>query len=85
MTGVGAILRRFGCGSSCSASFTSLLSLFPKVAPAVEAATLEVDIGVIGGVDNGRPPETELEAVIPGTVPMVGVGELPIIGAVGGA
>lgn len=45
---------------------------------------LAADIGVIGGVDNGRLIDPALAAVTPGTVPIVGVGEFPITGAVGG-
>ena len=83
-TGVGAILRFFVCRSSPSASFTVAESRFgsPLV---VVAGTLDADIGVIGGVDKGKLPEPEFVAVTPGTVPIVGVGELPIMPLVGGA
>ena len=85
LTGVGAILRFLGCGSSKSDSAIPLISLFPKLTLVVEAGTLTADIGVIGGVDNGKEPGAVLEAVTPGTVPSVGVGEFPMTGAVGGA
>lgn len=83
-TGVGAILRFFVCRSSPSASCIVPDSRF-DTPPAVVAGMLEADIGVIGGVDSGKLPEPEFVAVTPGTVPIVGVGELPIIPAVGGA
>ena len=84
-TGVGAILRFFVCGASCSGSLTKLVSLFPSVVAVVELGALPpADIGVIGGVDSGRFNVLVLVAVTPGTVPIVGVGEFPITGAVGG-
>ncbi len=73
-TGVGAILRFFTVFSSGSDSLTPPASLFPKVLPFMELA------GVIGGVVKGTPAGPELVAVTLGTVPIVGVGELPIIG-----
>ena len=84
LTRVGAILRFLVCGSSCSGSCAALDSLFPSVTAVAEFGTLAADIGVIGGVDSGRFTEPVFEAVTPGTVPIVGVGEFPMTGAVGG-
>ena len=77
VTGVGAILRRFFCCSSGSDSLTPPVSRLPReLLPACDVLALANDIGVIGGVVSGSVP-VEFVAVTPGTVPIVGVGELP--------
>lgn len=81
LTGVGAI-RRFLAGFWVSSRSDSLMppdSLLPSVLPLTELAVLMLAIGVIGGVDNGRPPIDGLAAATLGTVPRVGVGFVAII------
>lgn len=55
------------------------VSLLPSVLPLTELAVLMVAMGVIGGVDNGRPPVEGLAAATLGTVPRVGVGLVAMI------
>jgi len=81
LTGVGAI-RRFLAGFWVSSRSDSLIppdSLLPNVLPLTELAVLMLAMGVIGGVDNGRPPVDGLAAATLGTVPRVGVGLVAII------
>ena len=81
VTGVGAILLFLTVFSSCSDSLTPPVSLLPRILSVCELVALIVDIGVIGGVEP-EIPELGFAAVMPGTVPMVGVGEFPTIPAV---
>lgn len=75
-TRVGAILFLFGTPAGSSIS-DSLVSLFPSTLPLTELGPLtSPDIGVCGGVVNGRPEKEVLLAATLGTLPNVGVGLL---------
>ena len=76
MIRVGAILFFFGTPTSSSNS-DSLVSLFPSTLPLTELGPLTTpDMGVCGGVVNGRPEKEVLAAATLGTFPSVGVGLL---------
>ena len=69
-----------GCLSSSSGSMVLTESRLARVAALVPTGRLAADMGVAGGVENKRLPL--LPAVTPGTVPINGVGEFPIIATV---
>lgn len=88
-TSVGATRRFFGCSASCpllssfSVSLAGRASRLPRTLPLTEFGPLcdTVDIGVWGGVLNGRAGGwEELAAVTSGTAPKVGVGLLTTAG-----
>ena len=76
MTSVGAI-RLFFEACDCSSFSDSLVSLLPSTLPLTELGRLMTpDMGVCGGVVQGRPVKEGLTAARLGTLPIMGVGLL---------